>query len=71
MIFLFLLLSLYAYIISLTYGSILCKDNKNLWNNLKKQKNEAKRLNISDITVSNDDRLREWFKENNMSSYNK
>ncbi len=63
MIFLFLLLSLYAYIISLTYGSILCKDNKNLWNNLKKQKNEAKRLNISDITVSNDDRLREWFKE--------
>ncbi len=63
MIFLFFLLSLYAYIISLTYGSILCKDNKNLWNNLKKQKNEAKRLNISDITVSNDDRLREWFKE--------
>ncbi|KXU55804.1 toxin-antitoxin system, antitoxin component, Xre domain protein [Prevotella bivia] len=54
---------MYAYIISLTYGSILCKDNKNLWNNLKKQKNEAKRLNISDITVSNDDRLREWFKE--------
>ena len=63
MIFLFFLLSFYAYIISLTYGSILCKDNKNLWNNLKKQKNEAKRLNISDITVSNDDRLREWFKE--------
>lgn len=38
---------------------------------LESRKNEAKRLNISDITVSNDDRLREWFKENNMSSYNK